>query len=84
MNAILNINEWAMIRGALDMYRDELDAQWEANAPAAFVEPDLGLTAEDEVVADNCRAVEALLKVLPATGPVTICPGPDTDGQVAA
>ena len=72
MNAILNADEWAMIREALNMYRDELDAQWEANAPASFVRPDLGLTAEDEVVADNCRAVEALLKALPATGPVTI------------
>jgi len=68
MPTTLNAAEWAIIHGLLRDYYDDLDSQ--LDRPQA--RPDLGPTPEDASLEADYSAVEALLKILPATGPVTI------------
>lgn len=80
MPTTLNAAEWAIIHGLLRDCYDDLDSQLDRYQPR----PDLGPTPEDASLEADFAAVEGMLKILPATGPVTICPGLDMDGQVSA
>ncbi len=80
-NIFLSTNDLALIREALD------DLAWDLDTRADefhHARPDDALSAREQQISEDQNAVKRLLAVLPDQGPVTICPEPDTDGQVAA
>jgi len=81
---IISQSEWAFLLENLDDIRQELHDQLPPEPPRPDMSPPAWFKLADRQLIDDYEAIERLLQALPATGPVTICPGPDTDGQVVA
>ncbi len=76
--------EWAFLLENLDNIRQELHDQLPPVPPRPDMSPPAWLEHASRQIIDDYETIERLLQALPDQGPVTICPGPDTDGQVVA